>query len=212
VELTLPDFPETDESLIVRVRDRSNRAAWEQFEQLYRPVIFRIARAKGLQHADALDLVQQVLLSVSAAIDRFEKQGGGVRFRNWLSRVIRNAILKALTRRPGDQGSGGSGVMDVLSEVPAVDPETEALISLEYRRELFRRAAQQVRGELQEATWLAFELTALQQTSIERAAALLGLSAGSVYAARSRVMRRIRNIVLRLEASASSEETLNEAD
>ncbi len=49
----MPEFPETSESLIVRVRDPSNQTAWDQFEQLYRPVIFRIARAKGLQHSDA---------------------------------------------------------------------------------------------------------------------------------------------------------------
>ncbi|MEZ6090269.1 MAG: sigma-70 family RNA polymerase sigma factor [Pirellulaceae bacterium] len=199
----MPDFPETVDSLIVRVRDPSNRAAWDEFEQLYRPVIFRIARAKGLQHADALDLVQQVLISVAAAIDRFEKRSDGVRFRHWLSRVTRNAIMKALSRQPRDRAAGGSGVLDVLSAVPAKDPETDALINLEYRRELFRRAAQQVRGEVQEGTWMAFELTALQQMSIERAAKVLSISTGVVYAARSRVMRRIRNMVLRLEDSDS---------
>ena len=57
----MPEFPETAESLILQVVDSSNRAAWDQFEQLYRPVIFRIAVGKGLQEADALDLVQQVL-------------------------------------------------------------------------------------------------------------------------------------------------------
>lgn len=86
-EVALPDFPETVESLILQVRDPSNRAAWDQFEQIYRPVIFRIARARGLQHADAHDLVQQVLMSVASAIDRYAKQPGGVRFRNWLSRI-----------------------------------------------------------------------------------------------------------------------------
>lgn len=201
----MPDFPETNESLIVQVRDPANRAAWEQFEQLYRPVIFRIARAKGLQHADALDLVQQVLLSVASAIDRYEKQNAGVRFRNWLGRITRNAILKALSRRPRDRASGGSDVLDVLSEIPA-DPETEALFNLEYRRELFQRAAGQVRSQSQEVTWLAFEMTELQQISIERTAALLQVSTGSVYAARSRVMRRIRNTILQLEESDSEEQ------
>ena len=81
----MTEFPETVDSLIVRIRDPSNSAAWDQFEQLYRPVIYRIAGTKGLQHADALDLVQQVLLSVASAIDRFEKQDHGVRFRNWLN-------------------------------------------------------------------------------------------------------------------------------
>ena len=204
----MPEFPETSESLIVRVRDPSNRLAWDQFEQLYRPVIFRIARAKGLQHADALDLVQQVLLSVAAAIDRFEKRNDEVRFRNWLSRITRNAILKALTRMPRDRAAGGSAVLNALSDMPANDPETDALIDLEYRRELFRRAAGKVRNDVQESTWLAFEFTALQHTSAHAAAKALGISTGSVYAARSRVMRRIRDAVEMLEKSSLDSQDL----
>lgn len=211
-EVVVPEFPETVDSLLVRVRDPANRAAWDQFEQLYRPVIFRIARAKGLQHADAQDLVQHVLISVLSAIDRFEKQESGTRFRHWLSRVTRNAILKAISRRPRDQPIGGSEFLDVLSDLPAADPETDALISLEYRREIFRRAADRVRREVKEATWLAFELTALQQLSVERAAEVLALSTGSVYAARSRVMRRIRDAVLQLEWYDGEEEANHATD
>ena len=196
----MSEFPETSESLIVHVRDPSNRAAWDQFEQLYRPVIFRIARAKGLQHADALDLVQQVLMSVSAAIGRYEKQSEGMRFRNWLSRVARNAILKALSRGPRDPAVGGSDAMNVLRDIPA-DDATEALIDLEYRREVFLRAATRVRSEVAEETWLAFESTVLQDVSIEVAARRFGMSTGSIYAARSRVMRRLRTAVIDLEAS-----------
>lgn len=196
----MPEFPETNESLIVQVRDPSNRAAWDQFEQLYRPVIFRIARAKGLQHADALDLLQQVLMSVSAAIGRYEKQSGGIRFRNWLSHVTRNAILKALSRGPRDRATGGSEILDVLSEVAGADDATEALIDLEYRREVYVRAASRVREEVQDVTWMAFEATVLQEVSIDAAAKRFGLSTGSVYAARSRIMRRLKTAVAELEA------------
>ncbi|WP_146369609.1 RNA polymerase sigma factor [Symmachiella macrocystis] len=206
----MPEFPETIESLIVRVRDPSNRAAWCEFERLYRPVIFRIARAKGLQHADALDLVQQVLMSVASAIDRYEKQSSQIRFRNWLSRITRNAIIKALSRQPRDQAAGGSVILDILSNLPAADPETDALINFEYRREQLQRAAEKVRSEVQEPTWLAFELTALQQMPIDQAAEVLAVSTGSIYAARSRVMRRIRNAALRLEGLDLSEESLHE--
>lgn len=195
----MSEFPETNENLISHVRDPSNRAAWDQFEQLYRPVIFRIARAKGLQHADALDLVQQVLMSVSAAIGRYEKQSEGVRFRNWLSRVTRNAILKALSRAPRDRAAGGSDAMIVLRDVPA-DDATDALIELEYRREVFVRAAARVRSGVEEETWLAFEATVLQNVSIEVAAKRFGMSTGSVYAARSRIMRRLRTAVKEVEA------------
>lgn len=195
----MAEFPETSESLIVRVQDPSNRTAWEQFEQIYRPVIFRIARARGMQHCDALDLVQQVLLSVASAIENYEKYNDGTRFRNWLSRITRNAILKSLSRAPADRAAGGSDIVNLMSKLPTVDSETDALIELEYQREVYQRAAARVRREVQEPTWLAFELTVLQGQGIEQACRALGLSSGSVYAARSRIIRRLRDAVRELE-------------
>lgn len=195
----MPEFPETDESLIVQVRDPDDREAWEQFEQLYRPVIFRIARAKGLQHSDALDLVQQVLMSVSTAISEYEKRDDGTPFRNWISRITRNGILKALSRGPRDRASGGTELMEILREIPSPDSETDALIETEYRREIYARAASAVQLEVAEATWLAFEMTVLQSRSIDLAAKVLGVSVGSIYAARSRVIRRLRDAVRQLE-------------
>ncbi|MEM9646091.1 MAG: sigma-70 family RNA polymerase sigma factor [Planctomycetota bacterium] len=197
----MPEFPDTDPSLIAKIGNHPDHAAWEEFEQLYRPIIFRIARAKGLQHADALDLVQQVLLSVSMAIDRFDPHQPESRFRHWLSRVTRNAILKALSRGPRDRAAGGSAVIDVLSEVPSPDAATDALIHLEQRREIFARAAVQVRREVKESTWLAFEWTVLQQVPIRRAAEILGLSVGNVYAARSRLIRRLRDAIRRFDGN-----------
>ena len=200
----MSEFPDTSASLIQRIKDPSDRRAWEEFEHLYRPVIFRIARAKGLQYADAFDLVQQVLQSVAFAIGKYEKNERGAPFRNWLGRVTRNAILKALSRRPRDVALGGSKMLDVFSEIPHPDEMTAALIQLEYRRELFRLAAEKIRNEVQPATWLAFEMTTVNGQTIDKAARTLGLSMGSVYAARSRVMRRIKQIVLDLDSEYSS--------
>ena len=43
------EVPETRESLLVRVKDPSDRDAWNEFVQIYRPAIYRLARARGLQ-------------------------------------------------------------------------------------------------------------------------------------------------------------------
>ena len=193
------DFPDTSASLIAKIQDPSNIDAWNDFERIYRPVIFRIARARGLQYADAFDLVQQVLISVAAAIDRYVSRENGPAFRNWLSRITRNAILKALTRAPQDRAAGGTQVLDVLSEVSSPDGETDAMIQREYRREIFRLAAEQIRGEVQPATWLAFEMTMIGGQSIEHAAKKLNLSVGNIYAARSRVMKRLKESVRQME-------------
>lgn len=200
----MTQFPETHESLIIQVKDPSNRDAWGKFVDLYRPVIHRIALARGMQDADAQDLTQQVLMAVSASIGRWEKLGEKTRFRHWLRRVARNAIFNAFSRRPPDQATGTSSFQDLLVELPERtgfqhDVETDSLIQLEYRRELYLRAAAFVRSDVDPVTWRAFEMTVIDGTSNADAAQELGKSIGTIYAARSRVMKRLRAAVAEIE-------------
>ncbi len=62
-------WPETNESLILRVKDPADAASWSVFLSIYRPVVIRMACGLGLQHADAEDLAQQVFMSVAKAIE-----------------------------------------------------------------------------------------------------------------------------------------------
>ena len=192
------EFPETRDSLLVQVQNPANREAWEQFVQIYQPVIFRIAVARGLQHADAHDLSQQVLMAVAGAVGDWEKYDNSTKFRHWLTRVTKNAILNALTRRPKDQAIGGSSAEDLLLDVVDRDGATTALIETEYRRELYLRAAQIVRVEFRAETWQAFELSVVDDVAIENVAVTLGKSVGAVYTARSRIMFRLREVISEL--------------
>jgi len=193
------EFPETRDSLLVQVRNPADRDAWELFAQIYRPVIIRTAVARGLQHADAQDLSQQVLLAVANAIGRWEKRDESTRFRHWLSRVTKNAILNALTRRAKDQAIGGASVEELLQEVVEQDQSMATLIDQEYRRELYLRAARVVRVEFRPESWQAFEMTVGQGIAIEEAAVAIGKSVGAVYTARSRIMFRLREVISQLE-------------
>jgi RNA polymerase sigma-70 factor (ECF subfamily) len=199
--MDVTQFPETRESLIVQVKDPSNRDAWSQFVDIYRPVIHRIAITRGLQDADAQDLTQQVLMAVAASIGRWEKMGESTRFRHWLRRVTRNAIINAVSRRPRDQATGTSSIQDLLEACPERQCETDSLIDLEYRRELYLRAASFVRTDVDAETWRAFEMTVLEGVSNAAAAQELEKSIGTIYAARSRVMKRLRAAVTEIEES-----------
>jgi RNA polymerase sigma-70 factor, ECF subfamily len=192
------DTPDTRESLLARVKNASDHEAWTRFVALYRPVVYRLARRRGMQDADAQDLAQQVLLAISLALPRWQRQPG-VRFRHWLARVARNAILNALTRSPRDRGEGGTTVNSLLEEQPESDEKSLELIQWEYRRELFRHAARQVRHDIDASTWQAFWMTMVEEQPIGEVATQLGKSVGSIYAARSRVMRRLRDKIRELE-------------
>ena len=186
----MTEFPETQTSLLESIQSLDDREAWEKFVKLYRPIIYRIARRKGFQQSDAEDLSQRVLAAIAASIHRWKKHDPNVRFRHWLRRVVKNAIINAATRRRPEVPVSGLSNQEILSE-PIADNETENTIELEYRRQLFKRAAATIKSDIETSTWEAFELTVIEELSIEMAAHKLGKSIGSVYAARSRVMRRL---------------------
>jgi RNA polymerase sigma-70 factor (ECF subfamily) len=176
--------------LIARLERLDDDEAWREFLALYEPVVYRIARRRGLQHADAEDLSQRVFASVGRAIHNFEPNLSQGRFRSWLARIAQNATINMLTRRPFE---GGTSVFEMLDRQLGKDECPRDILELEFRRSLFRWAAERIRGEYHETTWRAFWLTTIEGRDIAATAAELGISLGSMYVARSRIVRRLKN-------------------
>jgi RNA polymerase sigma factor (sigma-70 family) len=196
----MPEPPDTRASLLVRIRDPHDTEAWRQFVQLYAAVVYGYARKRGLQDADAADLMQEVFRSVASAAGRLDYDPKRGSFRNWLYTVTRNKLYNFLDgRRRHERGSGGSGAQQVLEERAVQEEDAAALWDQEYERRVFGWAAEQVRGEFQPATWQAFWLTAVEGKSARDAGVELGLSPGAVYVARSRVTARLREQVRLLQ-------------
>lgn len=185
--------PETRESLLARLGSPQSDEGWREFAAIYRPLVYRVAMAKGLQHADAEDLAQDVLAVVQRSLDQFDPTVGG--FRSWLYQITRNLVVNHLTRGRGPIGSGDSDVQRLLSQRPADDDQTATLFRLEYRRVRFRNAATMVKSEFSDATWSAFWLTAVELQSIGSVAEQLGKSEGAIRVARCRVLDRLRVFV-----------------
>lgn len=188
--------PETRQSLLESLNSPVADEGWREFATIYGPLIFRVALAKGMQHADAEDLTQEVLVTVQRSLESYDSSRGS--FRSWLYQITRNLVVNHLTRGRGPIGTGDSNVARILAQQPQPNDETATLFRLEYRRTCFRQAAEIAKTEFREPTWDAFWLTAVELQSIASVAERLGKSQGAVRVARCRVLDRIRVIVSEL--------------
>jgi RNA polymerase sigma-70 factor, ECF subfamily len=192
----LPSPSDTRASLIVRLRDQEDRDAWDEVMAIYGPLVFRMALRQGLQRADAEDVVQQVFTAIFQSIEQWLEQSERGRFRNWLIGIGRNVSLNMLNRKPkGGIGVGGTEGHDMLGRLNAAEDELASEFDIEYRREVYRWAAQRVQADIDPKTWEAFRMSHVDGVSISEAAKLLGIGVGQVYVARSRVMKRLQNLV-----------------
>jgi RNA polymerase sigma factor (sigma-70 family) len=193
--MPVDDSPLTRASLLVQLRDGSNQAAWREFVKLYGPVVYGFARKRGLQDADAADLMQDVMRSVSAAIVRLDYDRNQGTFRGWLFTISRNKIFNFLSaRRIRPQGSGDSGTNRLLDAHPD-DHESADAWEIEYQRRLASLAMERIQSEFQEKSWKAFWLTAVEGQAAGEVSKQLGLSAGAIYVAKSRVLARLKEEV-----------------
>lgn len=191
----MSDWPETSESLILRVKDPADAAAWSAFLRIYRPVVFRLARSRGLQDADADDLTQKVFVAIARSVDGWASDSEAPPFRAWLYRVAHNEILKAITRQKPDVGAGSSSVQEMLGEIPERDAGVKTTLIHEGRREAFRWAADEIRREFTAATWAMFWQSTIENNPVAKVAKDHARTSGAVYLARYRVMKRLKEKV-----------------
>src|SRR5262245_10218734 len=161
----MTSFPETRASLIARIADAGDAPAWSEFAQLYRPAIYRLACRQGMQHADAEELAQEAMLAVARTVRQWAPQRG--RFRNWLFRIARNLTVNFLTRRKYRVwAAGNSQMQSALARHCDGHGALSQLFELEYRRVVFRCAAQRVQRDVTESTWEAFWLSSVDDVPI----------------------------------------------
>lgn len=197
--------PSTRYSLLVRIQDPQDHAAWLEFLAIYEPLVYGLARRRGLQDADARDLCQDVFRAVAKAVRGWTPNPERGSFRGWLFRIARNLLINHLRHeRRQTRATGDTDVQRLLDAQPASGDEHARTIEFEYRKRLFQVAAQGIEAEFMAATWQAFWQTAVESLPVVRVAEALEMSVGAVYIARSRVLARLRQRVQQIAGEETS--------
>lgn len=165
--------------------------AWRQFADLYGPLVYYWCRGFGLQPQDAADVFQEVFGAVVRAVGDFKHEGGT--FRGWLWTIVRNKV-RDHHRRQADRGVaiGGSVALQRLAELPEIIPESMSGDDRDEINSLLHRALDNVRTQVEQRTWQAFWLAAVEGVEVANIASDLEMSSNNVRQAKCRVLRRLR--------------------
>lgn len=181
--------PLTRNSLILRLQNHTDADAWMEFVEIYEPVVFGMMTRSGLQSADAVEQTQEVMTAVAQAINKWEPDQQRGRFRTWLYRVSRNILIDFWKRNARTPVTGlETGIIESLNETPNPD---EAFQS-QFERQVLIVAAKRVQAEVHPKTWSAFWLSTVKQLPVAEIARELEMNQGTVYVARSRVMKKLQ--------------------
>ena len=187
----------TTATVLQNLRDFENREAWSSFADRFRDPIVRFARGMGLSQADAEDAAQETLLAFAEAYRRGQYDPAKGRLSKFLFGIAYRQALRA--RRVGAQvAPAGTTVWSQVTE----EQEASGVWDLEWERSLLDECLRQVRVEFEPQTFRAFELTVRDGRDAQEAAAELGVPVKSVYNAKHRILKRIRELREQYDAQA----------
>jgi RNA polymerase sigma-70 factor (ECF subfamily) len=150
-----PEAPTvTSTSLLERIRDLDGDA-WSRFVALYCPLVYDACRRYRVQPADADDVVQEVLQSVSRGIHSFKKERPGDSFRGWLYRIVQNKVrdhFRRTAKHP--EGVGGSDFRLAVEQFPE-ELSADSASNVSGADPALMRALELIRSEFQVRTWTA---------------------------------------------------------
>ncbi len=182
-------------SLLQILRDkRGDDEAWGEFVRVYGPAVAEWCRDRGLQHDDALDVTQDVLLRFWQTSKQFDYNPRG-RFRSYLEQVARSALVRWAEQAGASHDQATRSLLERI-------PEREDLLARlaeAYDTELLAIAMAEVEQRVKPHTWRAFQMLAIEHRSGADVAAELKIDTNHAYVARWNVQRMIRAVIDRLE-------------
>ena len=178
----------THVSLLERIGSGADDAAWREFCDRYGELIRGFAARRGLQPADRDDLMQDVLVAIAKAMPGFIYDPSKGKFRSYLKTVALHAIFKRSCQ--SDVAIDLSRI-DELTRSAAGSEEVDQQWELQWRQYHLRRALKTVEGEFNATDLAAFRAYALDGESVAEVTKRFGLSADSVYQAKSRILKRL---------------------
>ncbi len=192
----------TRESLVGRLVDLDDRVRWQEFFDTYWRLIYSVARKAGLTDAEAQDVVQETVITVSKNISKYERAAGS--FKGWLLHITRWRIADQFRKRPPrgaggrDRTRAGTATIERIPDPDGVD--LEAAWQEEWQQNLLAAALERVKRKVDARHYQIFDCAVVKQWSASKVAKELGVNIAQVYLVKHRLAALLKHEVKAIEA------------
>ncbi len=183
----------TNVSLVCRLRSRNDAYAWDEFVEIYRPWLLKWVRRCVAQPSDAEDVLQEVLAVVVRDISVFDHNGQTGAFRKWLRLILVHRTRDYWRKQPREL-QNDSSQFKLVEELADDASQGSQIWNQEHNQYVVRKLLDHVANEFEPTTWQVFEAFVFEEQSASAVAKKFGVSEGSVWTTKSRVMKRLRAV------------------
>jgi RNA polymerase sigma-70 factor (ECF subfamily) len=192
----------TRPSLLLRVKNPRDTQAWSEFYELYAPLLYRYARARGLSHEDAEDVQATCYAQLARQIRHFDYDRSKGGFKAWLCTLAARRVVDLRRKRREEPLAG-----QTLEGLAGTDPAPDQAWEEQWKYEHLRYCLEQVRNLVPRQTFEAFEMLVHGGHRAHDVGARLGLTANQVYKAKARILDLVRHKMAELFPELADEGT-----
>lgn len=188
----------TRQTLLMRVKNQDDEHAWGEFVSYYQSFIEVILKYLKVSPNDQDDLTQDILLKVWKSLEKLNYDSERARFRTWMNKVIRNAVIdfqRAKSRRISEVDSD-TGID--TENFPLQENEFTKIIDKEWRAHITNLALKNIRPTFSGNAMSVFDMF-LDEVPTKDIAAKLAIADATVYKLRSRVEEKLIKEIKRLK-------------
>ena len=176
---------QTRTSLLGRIKDLGDGSSWEEFDQVYRPLLVRYGLARSLSREEAEEIAQQCMASIAEGIERFQRR---VSFRGYLRRMVDNKVNDQLRKRRREHSAKTAD----FQREQTTEPSPALLWERDWNRTHLLYCLNRIRNEVAPLTYQAFDLYVIRELPVPKIAERLGMTPNQIYVAKHRVLARIK--------------------
>ena len=179
----------TRASVLQAVANTENEAAWQRLFDLYAGFVFSIARAKGLNDADADDIVQIVFTDLARNLPTFRYDRAKGRFRSYLCGLVNWRVMDKLKAGRRDADLKASFWEEAKVTASSDD---DSFAEREWQAAALEEALRRIKPHVNPEHYAAFVASAIEGQDTEAVSKLYGISSDNLYQIRKRLTVKLR--------------------